>query len=81
MDKQKFLNEKYQKLCQQLGDAHFKRNQLNEHISNLESAIASLNDAFPLIAELEARQAQEAALASKASKANGPEILNGGKND
>lgn len=61
MDKQSFLNEKYLKLCQQLGDAHVKLKQLNIHIKSLEDNISSLNDAFPIIAELEAAKAAKEA--------------------
>ncbi len=68
MDKKAFLNEKYLNLCQQLGDAYVKLKQLNDHIESLEKSISSLNDAFPLIAELEAKQRASHAAAGKGGK-------------
>ena len=53
MTKQEFLNRKYLALCQQLGDAQIKLDQLTEHISHLKSQIKSLNDAFPLMTEFD----------------------------
>lgn len=53
MDKKTFLNEKYLKLCSQLGDAQIKLDQLTDHISDLKAQIKLLNQAFPLMAEYE----------------------------
>ena len=53
MDKQAFLNDKYLKLCQQLGDAQLKREQLDELIESLKTQIKTLNDSFSIMAEYE----------------------------
>jgi len=53
MNKQEFLNTKYLNLCQQLGDAQVKLDQLLEHVDNLKSEIKTLNKAFPLMMEHE----------------------------
>lgn len=65
MDKQTFLNNKYLQLCQQLGDAQVKLDQLTEHITSIKAQITTLNTAFPLIAELESAQRAAAAAAEK----------------
>lgn len=70
MDKKEFLNSKYLKLCQQLGDAIVKLDQLNEHISNLKSQIDTLNQSFNIMSEHDA--------ISRASKAS-EELKNGQK--
>lgn len=59
MDKASLLNKKYQLLCQQLGDAHYKLKQLTEHIESLESQIENLNQCFPLLNELDAAAAED----------------------
>lgn len=53
MDKKKFLNTKYASLCQQLGDAQIKSDQLIKHIEDLKSQIHSLNKSFTIMEEYE----------------------------
>lgn len=62
MDKKEFLNSKYLQLCQQLGDALIKSDQLNEHIKTLKLQIESLNTSFNTMSEYDAkvRQSQQA---------------------
>lgn len=59
MNKKEFLNEKYLKLCQQLGDAVLKQEQLSDHISNLKLQIKSLNESFSVFSEYEASVSRE----------------------
>ena len=54
MTKQEFLNNKYQSLCQQLGDAELKAAQLADHISDIKSKIQALNELYPILSEFEA---------------------------
>lgn len=58
MTKAEILNKKYLALCQQLGDAHFKLKQLNQHISELESKIRTLNECYPVIVEADVAAAK-----------------------
>lgn len=59
MDPKPALNKKYLNLCQQLGDAQYKLDQLKEHISSLKDQIASLDRCFPLVQEI-LKDAQDA---------------------
>lgn len=54
MEKQAFLNKKYLELCQQLGDAVHKKQQLEDHISSIKSKIETLNESFELMAQFDA---------------------------
>lgn len=49
---EKELNKRYGDLCQKLGDAILKREQLDELIKELKSQIDSLNKNYPLIQSL-----------------------------
>lgn len=49
---EKELNKRYGDLCQRLGDAILKREQLDELIKELKSQIDSLNKNYPLIQSL-----------------------------
>ena len=59
MDKQEFLNTKYMKLCQLLGDSEIKRDKLEAFISNLKSQIKTLDESFNIISEYEALKSKE----------------------
>jgi uncharacterized coiled-coil DUF342 family protein len=48
-DISQFLNQKYLELCQQLGDAQIKLDQLNEHVATIKQQIKNLNEAHPLM--------------------------------
>lgn len=54
MNKRELLNHKYLGLCQKLGDAVLKQQQLTDHIANLKADIASLNETFATLEELDA---------------------------
>lgn len=58
MTEQQFLNQKYQILCQELGDALIKQEKLDTHIKSLKLRIEHLNQAQPLMAELAALNLQ-----------------------
>lgn len=53
MTNREFLNNKYQSLCQQLGDLTLKKEQAESEIEKIKSEIKLLNSAFPLLNELE----------------------------
>ena len=53
MNKQEFLNKKYLNLCQQLGDARVKLDQLLEHIDTIKAEIKSLNQSYTIMNELD----------------------------
>jgi hypothetical protein len=53
MDKKSILNAKYLQLCQQLGDAVLKSEQLQEHIQLIKSQIKTLDASYPIILELD----------------------------
>lgn len=68
MNHKDLLNQKYQTLCQQLGDAQFKLDQLERHIAEIKSQIKSLNDASPILDQLHAlSERTQAAQAGKES--------------
>ena len=66
MDRQTFFNSKYLTLCQQLGDAQIKLDQLNQHIESLKAQIKTLDSCFPLVVESD--RAVRAAKADRDSK-------------
>lgn len=49
---EKELNAKYSALCQQLGDAVLKREQLDKHITDIKLEIETLNKTFPILTQL-----------------------------
>lgn len=67
MDKKEFLNSKYLQLCQQLGDALIKSDQLNEHIKTLKLQIESLNTSFNTMSEYDSLRAQKARESARAT--------------
>lgn len=50
---QEHLNKQYQSVCQQLGDAHLKLQQLKDHIASLEKEAELLNKLYPHLQQLE----------------------------
>lgn len=53
------LDQEYQALCSQLGDAYIKLKKIQNHISNLESRISTLDEAFPYIQNIENKLKQD----------------------
>jgi len=67
MNKQEFLNKKYQILCQQLGDAYLKKEQLEELIQSIKTQITTLDKSFNIIGEFESLKQTELKVAQEPS--------------